>query len=196
MLSWHVQNFVGIQPLQFEYWTISILYKSNWVFFDLHLNKRLKKHSIRRTFFIYFMINSFLYLYNNHSFVAELCTCHVSSGMRKTSLGFSHLNLSTQQLVLSIYQIKIALICAWTNDLANNRDAGDLRSHRTCYDVTVMSYLSLWSKFVSTIFSELWRTCTSQFSWSLRVWHTISITFCSNDLIKKYAYHICNPSFL
>ena len=32
----------------------------------------------------------------------------------------------------------LSLICAWTNSWANNRDAGDLRRHRTQYDVTVM----------------------------------------------------------
>ena len=30
------------------------------------------------------------------------------------------------------------LICAWINDWANNREAGDLRRHRIHYDVTVM----------------------------------------------------------
>ena len=30
------------------------------------------------------------------------------------------------------------LICAWTNGWANNWDAGDLRSHRALYDITVM----------------------------------------------------------
>ena len=30
------------------------------------------------------------------------------------------------------------LLCAWTNGLASNRDAGDLRRHRARYDVTVM----------------------------------------------------------
>ena len=29
-------------------------------------------------------------------------------------------------------------ICAWMNDWVNNREAGDLRRHRTHYDVTVM----------------------------------------------------------
>ena len=29
-------------------------------------------------------------------------------------------------------------ICAWTNDWANNLDAGDLRRHRAHYDVTAM----------------------------------------------------------
>ena len=31
-----------------------------------------------------------------------------------------------------------SLICAWTNDWANHRDAGDLRPHRSHYDVIVM----------------------------------------------------------
>ena len=31
-----------------------------------------------------------------------------------------------------------SLICAWTNDWLNNRDAGDLRRHRAHYDATVM----------------------------------------------------------
>ena len=32
----------------------------------------------------------------------------------------------------------VFLICAWTNGWANNREAGDLRRHRSHYDVTVM----------------------------------------------------------
>ena len=39
---------------------------------------------------------------------------------------------------------------AWTNDWVNNREAGDLRRHRTHYDVTVMPW------FGDTI-TELWR---------------------------------------
>ena len=33
-----------------------------------------------------------------------------------------------------------SLICAWTNDWVNHRDASDLRRHRAHYDVTVISY--------------------------------------------------------
>ena len=33
-----------------------------------------------------------------------------------------------------------SLICAWTNGWANHRYAGDLRRHRTHYDVTVMKH--------------------------------------------------------
>ena len=35
-----------------------------------------------------------------------------------------------------------SLICAWINNWVNNRDAGDLRHHRTHYGVTVM--LCIW----------------------------------------------------
>ena len=37
--------------------------------------------------------------------------------------------------------LMFSLICAWTNDWANNRDAGDLRRHCVHYDVTVMEYV-------------------------------------------------------
>ena len=32
-----------------------------------------------------------------------------------------------------------SMICAWTNDIVNNHEVGDLRRHRTNYDVTVMN---------------------------------------------------------
>ena len=35
----------------------------------------------------------------------------------------------------------LSLICAWTRNLTNNWDFGDLRCHRAHYDVTVMWYL-------------------------------------------------------
>ena len=34
--------------------------------------------------------------------------------------------------------LMFSLICVWTNDSANNRDAGDLRRHRAHYDVSEM----------------------------------------------------------
>ena len=33
-----------------------------------------------------------------------------------------------------------SLICAWTNDWANNRDVGDLRRHHRHYDVIAMTF--------------------------------------------------------
>ena len=36
-----------------------------------------------------------------------------------------------------------SLLCTWTNDWANNRDAADLKHHRSHYVVTVMT-LHLW----------------------------------------------------
>ena len=40
--------------------------------------------------------------------------------------------------------LMFSLICAWINGWVNNREAGDLRRHRTHYDVTVM-FLSIYS---------------------------------------------------
>ena len=36
-----------------------------------------------------------------------------------------------------------SLISAWTNSWINNRDAGDLRRHRTHYDVAAMSQVQV-----------------------------------------------------
>ena len=36
--------------------------------------------------------------------------------------------------------LMFSLICPWMNDWVNNREAGDLRRHRTHYDVTVMEW--------------------------------------------------------
>ena len=36
--------------------------------------------------------------------------------------------------------LMFSLICAWINGWVNNGEAGDLRRHRTHYDVTVMQY--------------------------------------------------------
>ena len=44
--------------------------------------------------------------------------------------------------------LMFSLISAWTNGSTNNRDAGDLKRHRTYHDVTVMSQhilYRLWS---------------------------------------------------
>ena len=39
--------------------------------------------------------------------------------------------------------VMCSLICAWANRWANNRDAGDLRTHRAHDDVTVMQAVTL-----------------------------------------------------
>ena len=41
--------------------------------------------------------------------------------------------------------LMFSLICAWTNDRANIRDAGDLRCHHTHYDVTLMCHYTFGS---------------------------------------------------
>ena len=37
------------------------------------------------------------------------------------------------------HSFDVSLVCTWTNSLANNGDAGDLRRHRAHYDVIVMN---------------------------------------------------------
>ena len=41
--------------------------------------------------------------------------------------------------------LMFSLICAWTNEWVNNRDADDLRYHRAHYDITVMFLGVYWS---------------------------------------------------
>ena len=49
--------------------------------------------------------------------------------------------------------LMFSLLCAWINGWANNREAGDLRRHRTHYDVIVMiiqtflndNFIGIWS---------------------------------------------------
>ena len=41
--------------------------------------------------------------------------------------------------------LMFSLICAWANGWANNRDAGNLRSHGAHYDVTVMAMGDYWT---------------------------------------------------
>ena len=49
-----------------------------------------------------------------------------------------------------------SLICAWINDWVNNNEAGDLRRHRTHYDVTVMTHGTEWRHDMETFWSEIW----------------------------------------
>ena len=46
--------------------------------------------------------------------------------------------------VQSQWALMFSLICAWTNGWVNNREVGDMRRHRTHYDVTVMIIHSVY----------------------------------------------------
>ena len=54
--------------------------------------------------------------------------------------------------------LMFALICTWTNSWANNRDAGDLRGHRSHYDVTVMDVF-LWVQSLLYVQLQLLHCC-------------------------------------
>ena len=45
----------------------------------------------------------------------------------------------------------IYFICAWTNSWTNNRDAGDLRRHRTHYDDTLMNLVTTINSYLAKI---------------------------------------------
>ena len=65
-------------------------------------------------------------------------------GIRRSPVGSPHKGQWSGTLVFS-------LICAWTNNWVNNRDAGDLRRHRVHYDVNVMeSTLEVPQDFVTS----------------------------------------------
>ena len=85
--------------------------------------------------------------------------------------------------------LMFSLICTWTKDWVNNRDAGDLRRSRALYDVIVMSI-----KYVNNIHLEnSWTSMavhvhvhhSSMHSPGIypkqRIWHRIeSILFCTD----------------
>ena len=50
--------------------------------------------------------------------------------------------------------LMFSFICAWINGWVNNREAGDLRRHRTLYDVTVM-----YKKLAIFLFHLRWQKC-------------------------------------
>ena len=65
-----------------------------------------------------------------------------------------------------------SLICSWTNNWANNRDAGDLRRHRTDYDVIEMVQCrAILERYIEKIHS--WKWCENSgwqakdFIWSM-----------------------------
>ena len=63
--------------------------------------------------------------------------------------------------------LMFSLICAWTNDWANNREAGDLRRYRDYYDIIVMWKVSVNSHHTMLI----WQQGKALDSWTkIREW--------------------------
>ena len=70
-------------------------------------------------------------------------------GIHRSSVNSSHKGQWRGDLTIS-------LICAWINGWVNNREAGDLRWHRTHYHVTVMPWrceptLSVCSQYLTAV---------------------------------------------
>ena len=74
-----------------------------------------------------------------------------------------------------------SLICAWTKDWANNQDAGDLRCHRTHYDVTVMQSCYNFSITMNKLCNRVWYTCPHHHAIT-----KITVVYCQNQ-IKKWS---------
>ena len=58
--------------------------------------------------------------------------------------------------------LMFSLICAWMNGWVNNREAGDLRCHRTHHDVTVMIHKNCAKSFI--IIAWMWSISLCQTS--------------------------------
>ena len=55
----------------------------------------------------------------------------------------------------------VSLICVWNNSWVNNGDAGDLRSHRAHYGVTVMFIADLYDYNTAQYKKNIWYTTQS-----------------------------------
>ena len=77
------------------------------------------------------------------------------------------------------------LICAWMNGWVNNREAGDLRSHRTHYDVTIMYRLSVLLYTKSVI-----HYVSNEELKALYVWLNNTVGCIKHDIFGKWGKHI------
>ena len=59
--------------------------------------------------------------------------------------------------------LMFSMICSWTIDRINTRDAGDLRRHRTHYDVILMNFIRTYTWCISTLWLDFpcTDTCSS-----------------------------------
>ena len=90
--------------------------------------------------------------------------------------------------------LMFSLICAWINGWVNNREAGDLRRHRTHYDVTVMrtqvSVLYLPS-CINTYSTNRVPSCTL-INWATVTYISVSLVFNDSPLDT---HRWCRPMY-
>ena len=97
--------------------------------------------------------------------------------------------------------LTVSLICAWTNSWANNRDAGDLRSHHSNYDATVVVFYAAQQRLVQ---ENMTRNQHGLSHCNRRIIPFLSFanTFCglmhercnSSRLTKELRFYCINPS--
>ena len=79
----------------------------------------------------------------------------------------------------------VSLICAWINGSVNNREAGDLRHHRTHYDVTVMWRMTTIIVYLGSTLRNIYRKYAIDYSW----YHLHLIIWLVND--KVHVQFLC-----
>ena len=77
--------------------------------------------------------------------------------------------------------VLMVCICTWINDWINNRDAGDLRRHRSHNDVTLMNYGRMKLHFVCIVWN--FQTLFPVWIWWILI--LISLKFIEMDLIAR-----------
>ena len=112
-----------------------------------------------------------------------------------------------------------SLICVRMNGWVNDREAGDLRHHRTHYDVTVMKYVSsvqftlttaicsillLWTSMLNSIYPRYHPVLRSMLKYEQTRWYTVGVHIieskhlhlnsCSSESAFEFVF-FCTASF-
>ena len=101
--------------------------------------------------------------------------------------------------------LMFSLICAWINTWVNNREAGDLRHHRTHQDVTVLTSSKFWpyhftayTGYTSKFLCQWWSLCERrhaliEISGSLRCVQCFSLNLCKR-FCNQWSMWYADPS--
>ena len=85
--------------------------------------------------------------------------------------------------------LMLSMICAWINSWVNNREAGDLRRHRSHYDVIVMHMFRVPSRYSRVLRINMLPAC-----WSL-ITQRVSFTTIVIRVIGTKLVSVCGKYF-
>ena len=120
------------------------------------LNCRLSSHSAKSSCCLFFTT---LWRHQMETFSALLALCAGNSPAGNSPLPVNSPHKGQWRGTLMFY-----LICAWINDWANNREAGDLWHHRGHYDVNVMKNMMIYISsgiLLNLPITEIWKSNVS-----------------------------------